>query len=542
MRNYVLERQERFPGVSVAAGVPAPYPHKELAAQIFGTVGEISPDELKQSRVPGRQAGHHRRQGRPRVHLRPLPAGQGGRHAHPGRRLRAPEGTSPSACRPGQAAQAVARPRPAARRPAGHVRGGRDPDHRWREEPGGAFVAMDPRNGEVLAMGSYPSFDPNIFAKPLKQSTFNKLNSEENGPPLFNRAVNGLLSHRLDVQADHRAGGARVRDDHARHGDRRPGLHPDRRPSSSTTRATRPTARSPCATRCRSPPTSTSTRLGAQTNGDRRQHPAEVGAPPGPRPAHRHRPARRVAGHVPTALARRAGATKRCTRKNAPAADLRRALVGGRQRQPRGRPGRPASHAAPARHRLLDARQRRQGRPRRTSACASRTRAAGCCRRSSPPPARRVKIDPAYRQAILDGLQAAASQPGGTSADVFAAASGRIPCSARRAPPQRGTRRTSPGTWRYVPDQTRPIVIAVTVEQGGFGAEAAAPAARLILSEWFGVKKKLVTGKSTTLMKRTPITEPDPAAARGRPRRAAPPLPLRPAAAARRARAWSPAR
>ena len=30
-------------------------------------------------------------------------------------------------------------------------------------QPGdaGAFVAMDPRNGEVLAMGSYPSFDPN---------------------------------------------------------------------------------------------------------------------------------------------------------------------------------------------------------------------------------------------------------------------------------------------------------------------------------------------------------------------------------------------
>ena len=28
----------------------------------------------------------------------------------------------------------------------------------------------------------------------------------------------------------------------------------------------------------------------------------------------------------------------------------------------------------------------------------------------------------------------------------------------------------------------------VTVEKGGFGAEAAAPAARLILSKWFGVK------------------------------------------------------
>ena len=29
---------------------------------------------------------------------------------------------------------------------------------------GGAFVAMDPRTGEVLAMGSYPSFDPSVLS------------------------------------------------------------------------------------------------------------------------------------------------------------------------------------------------------------------------------------------------------------------------------------------------------------------------------------------------------------------------------------------
>jgi penicillin-binding protein 2 len=39
----------------------------------------------------------------------------------------------------------------------------------------------------------------------------------------------------------------------------------------------------------------------------------------------------------------------------------------------------------------------------------------------------------------------------------------------------------------------------VTIEQGGFGAEAAAPAARLMLSQWFDVRKKLVVGKSRTL-------------------------------------------
>src|SRR5436305_127479 len=54
---------------------------------------------------------------------------------------------------------------------------------------GGAFVALDPTDGELLGMGSYPSFDPNIFAKPLKESTFKKLNSENTGAPLINRAI-----------------------------------------------------------------------------------------------------------------------------------------------------------------------------------------------------------------------------------------------------------------------------------------------------------------------------------------------------------------
>jgi penicillin-binding protein 2 len=50
----------------------------------------------------------------------------------------------------------------------------------------------------------------------------------------------------------------------------------------------------------------------------------------------------------------------------------------------------------------------------------------------------------------------------------------------------------------YLPDRARPIVIAVTVEKGGFGAQAAAPVARLMASKWFGVPLKLVAGKSTT--------------------------------------------
>ncbi len=58
--------------------------------------------------------------------------------------------------------------------------------------PGG-FVAMNVRNGELLGLGSSPSYDPAVFAKPLvPQSVYKALTSEANGAPLFDRATNGL--------------------------------------------------------------------------------------------------------------------------------------------------------------------------------------------------------------------------------------------------------------------------------------------------------------------------------------------------------------
>jgi cell division protein FtsI/penicillin-binding protein 2 len=53
-----------------------------------------------------------------------------------------------------------------------------------------------------------------------------------------------------------------------------------------------------------------------------------------------------------------------------------------------------------------------------------------------------------------------------------------------------------------VPDTatSKPIEVIVTVEQGGFGAAAAAPAARQILSQWFtGKMGPFKAGASKTL-------------------------------------------
>ena len=51
---------------------------------------------------------------------------------------------------------------------------------------------MDPRNGEVIGLGSNPSFDPNVFAKGVKESVYKRLTSPANGAPLADRATQGL--------------------------------------------------------------------------------------------------------------------------------------------------------------------------------------------------------------------------------------------------------------------------------------------------------------------------------------------------------------
>lgn len=54
----------------------------------------------------------------------------------------------------------------------------------------GAVVAIDPRNGEVLALVSAPSFDPNLFVSGISPADYAKLNSDPKRP-LFNRALRG---------------------------------------------------------------------------------------------------------------------------------------------------------------------------------------------------------------------------------------------------------------------------------------------------------------------------------------------------------------
>jgi penicillin-binding protein 2 len=57
----------------------------------------------------------------------------------------------------------------------------------------GAIVAMDPRNGEILALVSRPSFDPNAFAVKIDRTEWNKLITDPEHP-LMNKAIQAQLA------------------------------------------------------------------------------------------------------------------------------------------------------------------------------------------------------------------------------------------------------------------------------------------------------------------------------------------------------------
>jgi penicillin-binding protein 2 len=99
------------------------------------------------------------------------------------------------------------------------------------------------------------------------------------------------------------------------------------------------------------------------------------------------------------------------------------------------------------------------------------------------PPVRRVRLIDA--PVIRNALIAAAHEPGGTSAPVFA--SFPVPVAGKT-----GTAQVPGGSddsWyaSWAPASRPRVVVVVLIDHGGFGVEAAAPAARDIYSAFFGL-------------------------------------------------------
>ncbi len=187
--NYVQERQTLFPSVTVEQVYLRQYPRTTLAAQMLGTVGEIQLKQLKWKHFRGVKQG--------------TVVGQGGLEYQYDRYLRGTDGSREIQV------DALGNPKGELREvaPKAGQRLKLSLDLALQREgqealtgqgnPGGqpaAFVAMNPDNGEILGMGSYPSFDPNLLTKPITQERYDALFGEQAGSPLFNRATNGLYS------------------------------------------------------------------------------------------------------------------------------------------------------------------------------------------------------------------------------------------------------------------------------------------------------------------------------------------------------------
>jgi penicillin-binding protein 2 len=115
-----------------------------------------------------------------------------------------------------------------------------------------------------------------------------------------------------------------------------------------------------------------------------------------------------------------------------------------------------------------------------------------------PAPKREVPIRPEWQQTIMSGLHDAAQQPDGTSYPVF----GGYPLgiAGKTGTAERGVGRADQSWYVALAPYPDPkYVVATTIEQGGFGVDTAAPAARAILNELLNVNPEKVEDVGSTV-------------------------------------------
>ena len=507
---HISERPERFPGVKVEQTYLRDYPQGSLAAQILGPVGEVSPKQLKQPRFRGVKAG--------------TIVGQGGLERSYDRYLRGVDGV--------QRVQVDAFGRPIANERLRRVEplpGQRlrlsldlaltrtgDRALRGPLNPGsrpGAFVALDPRSGEVLAMGSNPTFDPALLTKPITQKRYDALFGDDAGAPAFNRAIQGgyptastfkAVTALAALDANLVTPATPIND---------PGCiqvgEQERCNANDQAYGSVDLARA----------LQVSSDVYFYTLGVKAFYSGGFRIQKWARRLGFDRPTGidlpdESAGVIPDKQWRKdINATElRCRKKKKISAqadvfaagaqgcgisDLRDYNLGDTVNLAVGQGD---VVATPLQLAVAYGAIENGGKVVTPHLGLEIESERGeLIQRIERDPARRVHIDEADRQAVARGLQLATSAAPGTSADVFAGwPQDRYPVYGKTGTAQRGVKLDQSWYVAYVPDEKRPIVVAVTVEEGGFGAETAAPIARLLLSQHYGVDKKIVQGSSQT--------------------------------------------
>lgn len=174
------ENQYRFPGLIIKARLMRHYPHSNSFSHALGYVGRINSQELNEIDAINYSASHYiGKLGIEKYYEEELHGKVGYQEVEndaSGKSVRVLKETKAT---PGKniyltidsRLQFVAEKALAAKR--------------------GAVVAIQPETGQVLAVVSQPSYDPNIFVLGINQSDYKALQESENRP-LFNRALRGL--------------------------------------------------------------------------------------------------------------------------------------------------------------------------------------------------------------------------------------------------------------------------------------------------------------------------------------------------------------
>ena len=175
----------RFPGVEIQARLFRHYPYGELASHVMGYIGRINPREAEaMDDWPEDEQANYR--GTEYI-------GKLGIEQSYERELHGITGFEQVETSAGGRAVRRLRSNPAT--PGNTVRLSIDIKlqalvERLFGDRRGALVAIDPRDGEVLAFVSKPTFDPNLFVDGIDSDNWRDLN-ESADKPLLNRALRG---------------------------------------------------------------------------------------------------------------------------------------------------------------------------------------------------------------------------------------------------------------------------------------------------------------------------------------------------------------
>jgi penicillin-binding protein 2 len=185
--NFAIQRP-RFPGVNFQPRLVRHYPHGELFAHAVGYVGALNISDL-QRLDSGRYAGssHTGKTGIESSFEDDLHGNAGFKHLITNARGRqVPANTAellnslPTNETPDPGSNIHLSLDTELQRAAFNALEGRR----------GSIVALDPTSGEILALVSTPSFDPNLFAVGMSKAQYDELQKNPDRP-LFNRAVRG---------------------------------------------------------------------------------------------------------------------------------------------------------------------------------------------------------------------------------------------------------------------------------------------------------------------------------------------------------------